>query len=367
MTNFTHESATRHGVRVAGLLMAVVLAACGGGGGNPGAVGTGSGSGGTGTGTGTGGTGSGSGGTVTATPSVSVGFTNASGASSTALTGATPLTVTATVLDAAKKPVPNAIVTFATDNTLAVFSPTAGTALTDVNGVATITMRAASLAAGGAGTVTVTSNVAGTTVTGTANYSVGATTLAFGTLTATPASIQAYGSTVLSIDVLSGSTKYTAQQVNVSFSSACVAAGKATLAARTWMFPQGFGTLGFALPAAIGAKIAKPDTAVACVVGDGGFQFTMQEIATAVQYNIGLPVIIFNDSAYSAVKDEQNRERDGRFIAVDLKNPDYVKLAAAYDIPGIRVTSPEILETEIRSAFKRSQPTILDVPIPGWV
>jgi acetolactate synthase-1/2/3 large subunit len=136
---------------------------------------------------------------------------------------------------------------------------------------------------------------------------------------------------------------------------------------RTWMFPQGFGTLGFALPAAIGAKIAKPDTAVACVVGDGGFQFTMQEIATAVQYNIGLPVIIFNDSAYSAVKDEQNRERDGRFIAVDLKNPDYVKLAAAYDIPGIRVTSPEILETEIRAAFKRSQPTILDVPIPGWV
>jgi protocatechuate 3,4-dioxygenase beta subunit len=233
MTNFTHESATRHGVRAAGLLMAVVLAACGGGGGNPGTTGISSGSTGTGTGTGsTGGTGTGTGGsTVTATPTVTVGFTNASGASSTALTGATPLTVKATVLDAAKKPVPNAIVTFATDNTLAVFSPTAGTALTDVNGVATISMRAASLAAGGAGTVTVTSNVAGTTATGTANYSVGATTLTFGTLSASPASIQAYGSTVLSIDVLNGSSKYTDQQVNVSFSSACVAAGKATLAA----------------------------------------------------------------------------------------------------------------------------------------
>ena len=231
MNNFTHESATHHGVRVAGLLMAVVLAACGGGGGNPGAAGTGSGSTGTGTGTGSGSTGTGSGSTVTATPTVTVGFTNASGASSNALTGATPLTVKATVLDAAKKPVPNAIVTFATDNALAVFSPTAGTALTDVNGVATISMRAASLAAGGAGTVTVTSNVAGTTATGTANYSVGATTLTFGTLTASPASIQAYGSTVLSVDVLSGSSKYTDQQVNVSFSSACVAAGKATLAA----------------------------------------------------------------------------------------------------------------------------------------
>jgi hypothetical protein len=181
MNKITNETATRHGVRVAGLLMAVALAACGGGGGNPGAVGTGGG-----TGTGTGGTGGSSGGTVTATPSVTLGFTNASGASSNALTGATPLTVKATVLDAAKKPVPSAIVTFATDNTLAVFSPTVGTALTDADGVASITMRAASLAAGGAGTVTVTSNVAGTTVTGTANYSVGATTLTFGTLTARP-------------------------------------------------------------------------------------------------------------------------------------------------------------------------------------
>jgi protocatechuate 3,4-dioxygenase beta subunit len=224
MKNFTTESAARHGVRAAGLMMAMVLTACGGGGGSPGAVsgGTGSGSTGTGTGTGT---------TATAAPTVTLGFTNAAGASSTALTGATPLTVKATVLDASKKPVPNAIVTFATDNALAVFSPTAGTALTDVNGVASISMRAASLAAGGAGTVTATSNVAGTTATGTANYSVGATTLTFGTLSASPAAIQAYGSTVLSVDVLNGSSKYTDQQVNVSFSSACVTAGKATLAA----------------------------------------------------------------------------------------------------------------------------------------
>jgi hypothetical protein len=225
MNDFKNESTARHGVRVAGLLMAMVLTACGGGGGNPGAVAGGSGSGGTGTGgTGTGGT------TATAAPSVGVSFVNAAGAANNALTGATPLTVKATVLDANKKPVPNAIVTFATDPTLAVFSPTAGTALTDVNGVATVTMVAASLAAGGAGTVTATSNVAGTTASGTANYSVGATTLTFGTLSASPASIQAYGSTVLSVDVLNGSSKYTDQQVNVSFNSACVTQGKATLA-----------------------------------------------------------------------------------------------------------------------------------------
>jgi hypothetical protein len=220
MNNFKNEAARRHGVRAAGLLMAMVLTACGGGGGNPGVTTGGSGAGGTGTGT-----------TATAAPTVTLGFTNAAGASSNALTGATPLTVKATVLDANKKPVPDAIVTFATDNTLAVFSPTAGTALTDASGVATISMRAASLSAGGAGTVTATSNVAGTTATGSANYSVGATTLTFGTLSASPASIQAYGSTLLSVDVLNGSSKYTDQQVTVSFSSACVTAGKATLAA----------------------------------------------------------------------------------------------------------------------------------------
>jgi hypothetical protein len=218
---------SRRGAPVAtAFLMALVLAACGGGGGNPGSTTGGSGSSG-----GSGGSGgTGTGGTVTASPTVTLGFVNASGASTNALTSAAPLTATATVLDKDKKPVPNAIVTFATDNTLAVFSPSSGTALTDVKGVATVSMRVASLAAGGAAKVTATSTVAGTTVTGASNYSVGATTLSFGTLSASPTSIQAYGSTVLAVDVLAGSGKYTEQQVNVSFSSACAAAGKATLA-----------------------------------------------------------------------------------------------------------------------------------------
>jgi protocatechuate 3,4-dioxygenase beta subunit len=208
------------------LLIALALSACGGGGGNPGAVG---GSGSTGSTGGTGGTGTTT--PVAASPTVTLGFVNASGASTNALTGATPLTVKATVLDKDKKPVPSAIVSFATDNTLAVFSPSAGTALTDVNGVASVTMRVASLAAGGAAKVTASTTVAGSTITGESNYSVGATTLSFGAMSAAPNSIQAYGSTVLSVDVLAGSSKYTEQQVNVSFSSACVAAGKATLAA----------------------------------------------------------------------------------------------------------------------------------------
>jgi len=165
-----------------------------------------------------------------AAPTVTVTLANASGTPSNSLTGATPLTVKATVLDANNKPVPNAVVSFATNDALAVFVPTSGTALTDTNGVASVSMRAASLAAGGAGTVIASSTVGTTTVTGKATYAVSATTLSFATLSASPASIQAYGSTVLSVDLMSGAGKFTDQPVNVSFTSACAAAGKATLA-----------------------------------------------------------------------------------------------------------------------------------------
>jgi thiamine pyrophosphate-dependent acetolactate synthase large subunit-like protein len=136
---------------------------------------------------------------------------------------------------------------------------------------------------------------------------------------------------------------------------------------RTYMFPSGYGTLGFALPAAIGAKIARPDAAVVAVCGDGGFQFTMSELGTAVQERLGIPVVIFNDSCYSAVKENMAQTRGGRFLAVDLVNPDYVDLAKAYRIPGIRAESPEALEQAISDALARDLPTIIDVPIEPWV
>ena len=132
---------------------------------------------------------------------------------------------------------------------------------------------------------------------------------------------------------------------------------------RTFFFPSGYGTLGFSLPAAIGAKIARPNAVVVAVVGDGGFQYTMQELATAVQFRVGLPIVIFNDSTYTAVKDAQAREYDRRFIAVDLVNPDYVKLAGAYGVPAVRAESPEALTEAIREATRRDLPTIIDTPI----
>lgn len=137
---------------------------------------------------------------------------------------------------------------------------------------------------------------------------------------------------------------------------------------RTFLFPNGYGTLGFGLPAAIGAKIGCPDKQVVCVVGDGGFQYSMGELAVAIQEKLGLPIVIFNDNTYSAVKEAQKWERGERYNAVDLQgSPDFQKLAAAYGIPSKVVTTPADLTAEIKAAFGRSVPTILEVPTEQWV
>jgi acetolactate synthase-1/2/3 large subunit len=132
---------------------------------------------------------------------------------------------------------------------------------------------------------------------------------------------------------------------------------------RTFLQPAGYGTLGFALPAAIGAKLARPAATVVAICGDGGFQYTMQEVATAIQLNLGIPIVIFNDSTYTAVKYAQAQSRNRRFVAVDLVNPDFVALANAYGVPGVRAESPADLEAAVVAAAQRDVPTIIDTPI----
>ena len=227
--SFNSSSSSASPLRLAALTLiaAAALSACGGGGGNPGSVSA---------------PGGASGGTspttpttpttpvVPAAPTVTLAMASTGGQASNSLSGATPLTVQATVKDASGNPVKEAMVTFATDASLAVFSPSAGTALTDDQGVARISLRAASLAAGGAGKLTATASVNGATIVGERNFQVGATTLSFGTVTTGAPQIQAYNSTDITVPVLAGGAPYP-NQVNVNFTSACVIAGKATLAA----------------------------------------------------------------------------------------------------------------------------------------
>lgn len=132
---------------------------------------------------------------------------------------------------------------------------------------------------------------------------------------------------------------------------------------RTYTFPRGFGTLGSSLPTALGAKLGRPDRAVVSVNGDGGFQFTMEEIGAAVHHKIALPIVIFNDSTHTAVKAAMRREHPGRYLDVDLINPDYVKLADAYGILGVRAGSADELQERLQDALAKPGPTIIDVPI----
>jgi thiamine pyrophosphate-dependent acetolactate synthase large subunit-like protein len=132
---------------------------------------------------------------------------------------------------------------------------------------------------------------------------------------------------------------------------------------RTYTFPRGFGTLGSSLPTAIGAKISRPDRPVVSINGDGGVQFALTELGAAVHHKIPVPFVIFNDSTHTAVKTSQQTNFPGRFIDVDLVNPDYVKIAEAYGIPGMRANSPDELEGMLKEALRSSTPVVIDVPI----
>lgn len=127
---------------------------------------------------------------------------------------------------------------------------------------------------------------------------------------------------------------------------------------------QGYqGTLGGGFAMALGAKIANPDKAVLAIAGDGGFMFTVQELATAVQHKINTVTIIYNDGAYGNVRRMQKQDYGGKLIATELQNPDFVKLAEAFGAQGLRAETPDELRQAIRKGFAANVPTLIDVPV----
>lgn len=123
------------------------------------------------------------------------------------------------------------------------------------------------------------------------------------------------------------------------------------------------GTLGYGFPTALGAKVAKPDLPVLSVAGDGGFMFTVQELATAVQHKIPLVTIVFNNDAYGNVRTMQIRDYDERVIATDLLNPDFVKLAESFGANAFRAETEPELRRALRYGFSSDAPTLIEVPI----
>ena len=132
---------------------------------------------------------------------------------------------------------------------------------------------------------------------------------------------------------------------------------------RTYVTPGFQGTLGFGFPTAIGVKAAMPDRAVVSVTGDGGFMFGMPELATAVQHNIGLITLLFNNRAYGNVRRDQQMNFEGRLIGADLDNPDFVKLAESVGADATRVDSPEGLRPALQRAIDADRPAVIEVTV----
>ena len=120
---------------------------------------------------------------------------------------------------------------------------------------------------------------------------------------------------------------------------------------RTFITSGYQGTLGSGFPTALGAKVAHPDRPVVAITGDGGFMFGVQELATAVQFNIGVVTLVFNNNSYGNVRRDQIERFDGRVVASDLVNPDFVKLAESFGVGAARVTSPDGFRAALEKAL----------------
>ncbi|MBL8018618.1 MAG: biosynthetic-type acetolactate synthase large subunit [Leptospirales bacterium] len=133
-----------------------------------------------------------------------------------------------------------------------------------------------------------------------------------------------------------------------------------------WLTSGGLGTMGYGLPAAIGAKFAKPNDLVVCVTGDGSYQMCIQELATIRQYNLGVKILLLNNNFLGMVRQWQELFYEERFAESEWSyNPDFIKLAEAYGISGMRITSPDEIEAGLDFFLKDDEPAILEVMIPA--
>ncbi|MFC1923914.1 biosynthetic-type acetolactate synthase large subunit [Chloroflexota bacterium] len=122
----------------------------------------------------------------------------------------------------------------------------------------------------------------------------------------------------------------------------------------------GLGTMGFDLPAAIGAKVGRPEENVWCISGDGSFQMTIQELGTVAQENTAIKIAIINNGYLGMVRQWQELFYERRYVATPLSGPDFVKVAEAYGIPGIRVNSKKEVVPAIQKAMEHDGPFLID-------
>lgn len=133
---------------------------------------------------------------------------------------------------------------------------------------------------------------------------------------------------------------------------------------RTFITSGGLGTMGYGLPAAVGAKLGKPDVPVVVISGDGSFQMSMQELGTMKQYNIGVKIILFNNQRLGLVRELQDLKHNSRYSQIFLdNNPDFVMLAKAYGFMGERISKASEVEGALRRLTEDNEPYLLECMI----
>jgi len=128
---------------------------------------------------------------------------------------------------------------------------------------------------------------------------------------------------------------------------------------RVLLTSSGHGTMGFDLPAAIGAKIAHPEATVICFVGDGSLQMNIQELATVVERNLDIKIVVLDNHALSIVAQFQRQNWKSHPATGDKYNPDFAAIALAYGIVGVSITSPDDLEGKIAQALRHKGPVLI--------
>jgi acetolactate synthase-1/2/3 large subunit len=132
---------------------------------------------------------------------------------------------------------------------------------------------------------------------------------------------------------------------------------------RTNVTSGGAGTMGFALPAALGAKVAQPEKQVIAVIGDGGYQMTFQELGTIMQYEIPVKILVLNNSFLGMVRQWQQLFHGKRYSCTEMVNPDFIKIAEAYSIPARRVNQRENLQDALREMLESPTSYFLEVVV----
>jgi len=132
---------------------------------------------------------------------------------------------------------------------------------------------------------------------------------------------------------------------------------------RTVLYPGIGVALGYAFPAALGAKIAHPDKPVVCFSGDGGFMMGALEMATAMKYGINVVTVVVNDGALTSVKGSQQKDCDGRTVDTDLANPDFVQFAKSFGAYAVRVEDLSNFKSVLQDALAADRPALIEVPM----